>query len=275
MAGTHSGREADALGISVNGSVFAAPVRCGMTDALAILGGYLLGSLPFGYWVPRLVRGEDIRTKGSGNVGASNVFRVYGRSLGVPVALLDLAKGFAAASLGLWVGGALDRGSRRRGRDDRARAPGVPPLPEGREDGRDRRWRDARARAARRVLLRRRLARGLPRHALRVARVDRHRASRLPSSSWLFGYPWPIVVFGVAGAVAVIACTTRTSAGSSPAPSTASSCGARAGVPLAAEPGGERRLLRARLARRELARGARRRSRSARRRRRGRGSSRS
>jgi len=78
-----------------------------VTDALAILGGYLLGSLPFGYWVPRLVRGEDIRTKGSGNVGASNVFRVYGRSLGVPVALLDLAKGFAAASLGLWIGGAL------------------------------------------------------------------------------------------------------------------------------------------------------------------------
>jgi len=67
----------------------------------------VLGSLPFGYWVPRLVRGEDIRTKGSGNVGASNVFRVYGRSLGVPVALLDLAKGFAAASLGLWAGGAL------------------------------------------------------------------------------------------------------------------------------------------------------------------------
>lgn len=78
-----------------------------MTDLLAIVGGYLLGSLPFGYWVPRLVRGEDIRTKGSGNIGASNVFRIYGRSLGVPVALLDLAKGFAAASLGLWAGGAL------------------------------------------------------------------------------------------------------------------------------------------------------------------------
>jgi glycerol-3-phosphate acyltransferase PlsY len=78
-----------------------------VTEALAILGGYLLGSLPFGYWVPRLVRGEDVRTMGSGNVGASNVFRVYGRRLGIPVALLDVAKGFAAASLGLWAGGPL------------------------------------------------------------------------------------------------------------------------------------------------------------------------
>jgi acyl phosphate:glycerol-3-phosphate acyltransferase len=78
-----------------------------VTDVLAVLGGYLLGSLPFAYWVPRLLRGEDIRERGSGNVGASNVFRVYGRELGVPVALLDVAKGFAAASLGLWVGGPL------------------------------------------------------------------------------------------------------------------------------------------------------------------------
>jgi acyl phosphate:glycerol-3-phosphate acyltransferase len=78
-----------------------------MTEALAVLGGYLLGSMPFGYWLPRLFRGEDIRTMGSGNVGASNVFRVYGRGLGIPVALLDVAKGFAAASLGLWAGDAL------------------------------------------------------------------------------------------------------------------------------------------------------------------------
>jgi glycerol-3-phosphate acyltransferase PlsY len=78
-----------------------------MIELLAVVGGYLLGSLPFGYWVPRVVRGEDIRRKGSGNVGASNVFRVYGRSLGIPVALLDIAKGFAAAALGLWAGGAL------------------------------------------------------------------------------------------------------------------------------------------------------------------------
>jgi acyl phosphate:glycerol-3-phosphate acyltransferase len=78
-----------------------------MIEAVAVLGGYLLGALPFGYWLPRLVRGEDIRTRGSGNVGATNVFRVYGRRLGIAVALLDLAKGFAAALLGLWAGGAL------------------------------------------------------------------------------------------------------------------------------------------------------------------------
>jgi glycerol-3-phosphate acyltransferase PlsY len=78
-----------------------------VTEVLAVVGGYVLGSLPFGYWVPLVVRGEDIRTKGSGNIGASNVFRVYGRGLGIPVALLDVAKGFAAAAIGLWLGGAL------------------------------------------------------------------------------------------------------------------------------------------------------------------------
>jgi len=74
-------------------------------NVLIVLGGYLLGSVPFGYLIPRLVRGEDVRTRGSGNIGASNVWRVYGRSLGVPVALLDVAKGFVPAALGLWLGG--------------------------------------------------------------------------------------------------------------------------------------------------------------------------
>lgn len=78
-----------------------------MIEALAVVGGYVLGSLPFGYWLPRIFRGEDIRAGGSGNVGASNVFRVYGRRLGSAVALLDVAKGFTAALLGLWAGGAL------------------------------------------------------------------------------------------------------------------------------------------------------------------------
>jgi glycerol-3-phosphate acyltransferase PlsY len=78
-----------------------------VTEALTVLVGYLLGSLPFGYWLPRLFRGEDIRESGSGNVGATNVFRVYGRRLGAAVVLLDVGKGFAAALLGLWAGGAL------------------------------------------------------------------------------------------------------------------------------------------------------------------------
>ncbi|CAN5281469.1 glycerol-3-phosphate 1-O-acyltransferase PlsY [soil metagenome] len=73
----------------------------------AIVGGYLLGSLPFGYWLVRVFAGEDIRKVGSGNVGATNVFRHYGRRLGIAVALLDMAKGFAAALLGVALGGAL------------------------------------------------------------------------------------------------------------------------------------------------------------------------
>ena len=76
-----------------------------MVDTLIVVGGHLLGSIPFGFVIPRLVRGEDIRREGSGNVGASNVWRVYGRSLGVPVALLDVAKGFAPALVGMLVGG--------------------------------------------------------------------------------------------------------------------------------------------------------------------------
>ncbi len=78
-------------------------------DLLVILGGYLLGSVPFGYLVPRVFRGEDIRKQGSGNVGASNVWRVYGLPLGLAVAVLDVAKGFVPALVGLklagdWVG---------------------------------------------------------------------------------------------------------------------------------------------------------------------------
>ena len=76
-----------------------------VADVLIVVGAYLLGSIPFGYVLPRLLRGEDVRTRGSGNVGASNVWRVYGRSLGVPVALLDVAKGFVPALVGLEVGG--------------------------------------------------------------------------------------------------------------------------------------------------------------------------
>jgi glycerol-3-phosphate acyltransferase PlsY len=63
--------------------------------------GYLCGSLPFGYWAGRL-RGIDIRPHGSGNIGATNVVRVLGKPIGIPVFLLDMMKGwlpvFLAAS---------------------------------------------------------------------------------------------------------------------------------------------------------------------------------
>jgi len=69
-----------------------------VTDTLVLIAvGYLVGSMPWGYWLVRVFRGEDIRQRGSGNIGASNVWRVYGSKLGVPVLLLDVAKGFVPA----------------------------------------------------------------------------------------------------------------------------------------------------------------------------------
>ena len=78
-----------------------------MRDVLLILSGYLLGSMPWGYWLPRIVKGVNIRKVGSGNTGAANVWRTQGFKLGLSVALLDLAKGLAAALLGVWLGNEL------------------------------------------------------------------------------------------------------------------------------------------------------------------------
>jgi acyl phosphate:glycerol-3-phosphate acyltransferase len=72
-----------------------------MTFAAVVVLGYLLGSCPWGYWLVRLVRHEDIRKVGSGNIGATNVWRTYGRRLGLPVVLLDVLKGFVPAFLGM------------------------------------------------------------------------------------------------------------------------------------------------------------------------------
>ena len=71
-----------------------------MTFAALVVAGYLLGSCPWGYWLVRLFRHEDIRAVGSGNIGATNVWRTYGRRLGLPVVLLDVVKGFVPALLG-------------------------------------------------------------------------------------------------------------------------------------------------------------------------------
>jgi len=58
----------------------------------------LLGSIPWGLWAGRL-RGVDLRTAGSGNIGATNALRVLGPKWGIPVFILDTAKGTAAALL--------------------------------------------------------------------------------------------------------------------------------------------------------------------------------
>src|SRR5579884_1826261 len=68
-----------------------------MAFAAVVVLGYLLGSCPWGYWLVRVVRHEDIRAVGSGNIGATNVWRTYGRRFGLPVVLLDTLKGFVPA----------------------------------------------------------------------------------------------------------------------------------------------------------------------------------
>ena len=66
------------------------------TLALAAVGGYLLGSIPFGVILTRLVTGEDVRSIGSGNIGATNVLRTGRKDLAFATLILDAGKGAAA-----------------------------------------------------------------------------------------------------------------------------------------------------------------------------------
>jgi glycerol-3-phosphate acyltransferase PlsY len=72
-----------------------------LTFAAIVVAGYLLGSCPWGYWLVRIFRHEDVRQHGSGNIGATNVWRVYGRRLGLPVVALDTVKGAVPALAGV------------------------------------------------------------------------------------------------------------------------------------------------------------------------------
>ena len=65
---------------------------------LAAIGAYLMGSIPFGFLVAK-ARGVDIRSAGSGNIGATNAMRVLGKPAGIAVLLLDAAKGYAAVAI--------------------------------------------------------------------------------------------------------------------------------------------------------------------------------
>jgi glycerol-3-phosphate acyltransferase PlsY len=66
---------------------------------LALVLAYLIGGIPFGYLLVRLKSGEDVRSKGSGNIGATNVLRTSGRLVAVATLLLDIGKGFLAVWL--------------------------------------------------------------------------------------------------------------------------------------------------------------------------------
>lgn len=70
---------------------------------LAVLIAYLLGGLPFGYLFVRYALGKDIRTMGSGNIGATNVHRSAGGKAGVIVLLLDILKGYLAVLVAGWL----------------------------------------------------------------------------------------------------------------------------------------------------------------------------
>jgi len=70
---------------------------------IVAVSAFLLGSIPFGYLLVRLRRGDDIRARGSGNIGATNVLRSAGKVLGVGTLLLDVVKGSAAVLLAEWL----------------------------------------------------------------------------------------------------------------------------------------------------------------------------
>ena len=174
-----------------------------MDTAAFVAAGYLSGSLTWGYWLVRVFRGEDIRTKGSGNVGATNVWRVYGPKLGLPAVLLDTAKGFgpafaatvvvghgsgvlagAAAMLGHWR--PIFLGFKRGGKMVATAGGaflGVAPLVGVTGLG---------------VWL---LVFVLTRYAS-VASMTA--AASLALWAWVFGYPWPVIAFGGAAGVGVV-----------------------------------------------------------------------
>jgi glycerol-3-phosphate acyltransferase PlsY len=171
--------------------------------AVFVVAGYLAGSLTWGYWLVRIFRGEDVRTKGSGNLGATNVWRVYGARLGLPAMLLDTAKGFvpalvgtlvvghgtgvlagAAAMLGHWR--PLYLGFRRGGKMVATAGGaflGVAPLV---------------GLAGAGVWL---AVFGLTRYASVASMLA---ASSLALWAWLFGYPWPVIAFGGAAGLGVV-----------------------------------------------------------------------
>lgn len=70
-----------------------------MINGLILLCAYVIGSIPSGLWIGKLFYNTDIRQHGSGNLGATNTFRVLGKKPGLVVTLIDVFKGTAAVLL--------------------------------------------------------------------------------------------------------------------------------------------------------------------------------
>ena len=176
---------------------------CSSDLAILIVAGYLAGSIPSGYWIVRAFKGADIRAVGSGNIGGTNVWRVYGRWYGLPVVFLDTAKGFAPALVatlvdnhlaGVLAGGAamlghwrpLFMGFRRGGKIVATTGGaflGVAPVVGGIGAG---------------VWILVFLATRYASLASMVAGLS------LPALAAAFGYPWPVIAFAGAAAAAIV-----------------------------------------------------------------------
>ena len=74
-----------------------------LTLGLTALGGYLLGSIPFGVIITRAAGAGDVRNIGSGNIGATNVLRTGRKDLALATLLLDAGKGAAALLIARWL----------------------------------------------------------------------------------------------------------------------------------------------------------------------------
>ena len=72
-----------------------------LIPVLVLVAAYLIGGIPFGYLVVKWTTGADVRSSGSGNIGATNVLRTTGRAAGIATLLLDIGKGYLA----VWVAG--------------------------------------------------------------------------------------------------------------------------------------------------------------------------
>src|ERR1700756_694476 len=70
---------------------------------IIVVASYLLGSIPFGYLLVRIFRGQDVRRTGSGNIGATNVARTGSKGLAIATLFLDALKGYAAVKFAFWI----------------------------------------------------------------------------------------------------------------------------------------------------------------------------